>query len=1178
MHAAGPPSPLQALLTERILVLDGAMGTMLQQEHLSADDFGGEQYEGCNEYLVVTRPALIERIHRAYLDAGADIIATNTFGGTPLVLGEYGLQDEALSLNMQAAALARRAVEACSTAAWPRFVGGSIGPTTKSITITGGVAFDALIDHFRVQTVGLLRGGVDLLFLETCQDTRNIKAATIGIAEAFAETTRHVPLIISATIEPMGTMLAGQDTEALAVALEHLPLLAIGLNCATGPEFMTDHLRTLHEMSATAISCYPNAGLPDEHGTYPETPTSLAEKLARFAEHGWLNFVGGCCGTTPEHIRAIAQMAREYAPRIRPTARPSRTFFSGLEAVEATDATRPLIVGERTNVIGSKRFKHCIAEGQWEEAAEIARAQIAGGAHIVDVCLQSADLDEEHAIDPFYDRLIRLIKVPVMIDTTDPAAVEKALTYLQGKSIINSVNLEDGEEKFQTIAPLVRRYGAAVIVGCIDEDPTQAQAFTRERKLDIARRSCALLTQRYGIAPHNIIFDPLVFPCATGDESYIGGAVETIEGIRLIKAALPHCKTILGISNVSFGLPISAREIVNSVFLYHCTKAGLDLAIVNAERLARFADIPATERLLAECLLFNHAPASITDPDAERDWRKETPEQRTMIHQRTITDIAEYFRGHTGEARTSRREDLPLDERLAAYIVHGTKSGLHADLDLKRGEGTGALEIINGPLMAGMAEVGRLFNDNALIVAEVLQSAEVMKAAVDHLEPYMEKNTALEKATIILATVKGDVHDIGKNLVEIILKNNGFRVVNLGIKVPPDHIIQACQTHRPDLIGLSGLLVKSAHQMVTTAADLQAAGITVPVLVGGAALSDRFTKTKIAPEYVHGVFYANDAMQGLDIANKLIHPQHRKRLFAQQNAATVVDEGQASTRSPDTESRQRSATVRVDLPLPQVPDCNRHVEDLTSRMEEIWGLINPQMLYAKHLGLRGNFEKKIAERDEKALHLQEAVNAVKARARPFMTVKGVWQFFQATSEGNTMHLHHQGSSSPYPFTFPRQRKKAGLSLADYVLPQQAGLRDHVALFAVTAGHGIRPQSTDWKDRGEYVHAHILQVLALETAEAAAEWVHREIRSLWGFADDQSLKPADLFQAKYRGKRYSFGYPACPNLDDQAGLWQLIDPTSIGIELTDGFMMDPEASVSAIVFHHPDCRYFSTEVS
>jgi 5-methyltetrahydrofolate--homocysteine methyltransferase len=1143
---------LEDLLADRILVLDGAMGTAIQARHLTADDFGGVQLEGCNENLVLTRPDVVLDIHRGYLEVGADIIETNTFGGTPVVLAEYALQDQVHELNETAARLAREAAAEYTTSSKPRFVGGSMGPTTKAISVTGGITFDQLIEGFHDQAAGLVAGGADILIVETQQDTRNVKAALIGIWRLFDEIGFKVPLMVSGTIEAMGTMLAGQTVEAFSTSVMHADLLSVGLNCATGPEFMTDRIRSLAELAETRVSCIPNAGLPNEDGVYLETPESMATTLERFVDHGWINLVGGCCGTTPAHIRALAQMVEGKRPRV--AVKHHRTLFSGIDFVEASDDQRPLIVGERTNEVGSRKFKRLITEEKYEEAAEIARQQVKGGAQICDVNLQNADREELYDVDRFYEKMIRVVKAPTMIDTTDPVAIERALTYCQGKSIINSINLEDGLDKFERVTPLARKYGAALIVGCIDEDKQQAQAITRQRKLEVARRSVKLLGEDYGIRPEDIIIDPLVFPCATGDENYTGSAVETIEGVRLIKQEIPHVKTILGISNVSFGLPDAGREVLNSVFLYHCTKAGLDLAIVNSEKLERYASIPEVERRLAEDLLWNRGD----DP---------------------IARFAAHFRGAASRQKKIA-SDLPLDERIGNYIIEGTKEGLIADLELKLKEAA-PLDIINGPLMTGMAEVGRLFNNNELIVAEVLQSAEAMKAAVTYLEQFMEKSADSSRGRIILATVKGDVHDIGKNLVDIILSNNGYQVINLGIKVPPEVLIQAAREHKPDAIGLSGLLVKSAQQMVLTAEDLKDAGIDQPLLVGGAALSDRFTRTKIAPAYTGTVIYANDAMNGLDILNRLMDPDSRARL-----EADLLDRD-LGVKAPTVqaivdESQQRSSKISLDLPIPPVPDLDRHVIEAAD-LDEVWSYINPQMLYGRHMGLRGRFNDLIAAGDKRAVELEEKIERVKEECRAGgMRARALWQFFEVEPDGNRIHLlAGRGGGSPIEtFQFPRQRKPDGVALSDLVLlPEREasnGLakRDHIAMFVTTAGEGIRELAEEAKEQGEYLRSYALQALALETAEGAAEWLHARLRALWGFPDPPDLSRQSLFQARYRGKRYSFGYPACPDLESQGGLFRLLRPEDIGVQLTEGFMMEPEASVSALVFHHPEAAYFS----
>lgn len=1178
---------LVALMRERILVLDGATGTMLQSRDLGPDDFGGPEVEGCNEILVDTRPDVILDVHRAYLAAGADLIETDTFSGTPIVLAEYGLEARTVELNRRAAELAVEAVREASTTAKPRFVVGSMGPTNRAISVTGGITFAELVDAFAEQARGLLAGGVDLFAVETCQDTRNTKAALIAVETVCRDAGVSRPVIVSGTIELNGAMLAGQAADAFVASIEHARPLAVGLNCATGPEFMTDHLRTVHELAACAVACYPNAGLPDDDGCYPETPESLAGKLERFADSGWLNIVGGCCGTTEKHTAAIAGMVAGKAPRRIPDRRSKRVFFTGIDLVESTEDNRPLLVGERTNVLGSARFRRLVAEENWDEAAEIGRAQVAAGAQIVDVCLTTTERDELADIRAFYDRLTRTVKAPLMIDATDPAAVELALTYCQGRAIVNSINLEDGEAKLAAVCPLLRRYGAAAVVGCIDDSPDDAQAFSRERKLEVALRSHRLLTEKYGLEDHDIVIDPLVFPAASGDAAYIGGAVETIEGLRLIKKALPHCRTVLGISNVSFGLPPAAREVVNSVFLYHCTKAGLDLAIVNSQGIERFASIPEEVRREAEDLLFNH-PADARSDDSDDfkssessdlasiplDWRRQTPQQRAAINQANIARLTERFRGVKRD-RSGPSDELPLDERLARYIIDGTRHGLADDLDRKLAQGASPLAIINGPLMDGMAEVGRLFNSNQLIVAEVLQSAESMKAAVSHLEPHMAAADTAARGTAVLATVKGDVHDIGKNLVEILLANNGFEVVDLGIKVPPEVLIAACREHTPDAVGLSGLLVKSAHQMVVTAEDLRAAGIDTPILVGGAALSKRFTDGRIAPVYDGPVIYCSDAMHGLDVMQRLVDPERRAVLIGGARSDDSDDLVDARSSESSDPAPSRSSRVRLDVEIPTPPDFERHVVQRESDLADVFSYINPQMLYGKYMGLRGRIDTLLAAGEPRAVELVRMMTGLQAEASEWMRVAEVWRFFEAGADGNRLHLFEPGMPDPVAtFDLPRQPKPDGLCLADYVLPPRGDRRDTVAVFVVSAGDGVRERAAADKDAGEYLRSHAIQALAVETAEAAAERRHRLIREAWGIPDPPEMTMKDRFRAAYRGKRYSPGYPACPDLELQKTIWKLLDPDEIGVRLTEGMMMDPEASVSAFVFHHPDCAYFS----
>lgn len=1133
-------------LRDHILILDGAMGTMLQNADLKAEDFGGEQYEGCNEYLNITAPVVVQNIHEAYLEAGADIIETNTFGGTDIVLADYGLQDYSVEINKRAAQLAKAAAEKYSTKNWPRFVAGSIGPTTKSLSVTGGTSFDELVSAYELQVVGLLQGGVDLLLIETCQDTRNVKACYVGVERACKKMAVHVPVMISGTIEPMGTTLAGQSIEAFYVSVQHMNPAVIGLNCATGPEFMQDHLRSIAELATTAVLCFPNAGLPDEEGHYHESPEMLARKLEQFALKGWLNVVGGCCGTTPEHIKALRKAVGHLKPR-----QPKEVYvhaLSGIEPLIYDDSMRPLFVGERTNVIGSRKFKTLINERKFEEASEIARAQVKKGAHVIDICLADPDSDELDDVQNFLPFVVNKVKAPLMIDSTDDAVIERALTFSQGKAVINSINLEDGEQRFHNIAAIIKRFGAAVVVGTIDEE---GMAVTVSRKVEIAVRSYDLLVNRYGIQPKDIIFDPLVFPVGTGDEQYIGSAKATVEGIREIKKRLPQCLTILGISNVSFGLPPLGREILNSVFLYHCTQAGLDYAIVNTEKLERFASIHEHEKDLAQKVLFE------TSDDV-------------------LAEFTAFYRGKKKVEKVVNK-NTTVEERLQGYVVEGTKEGLIPDLQLALEKYESPLEVINGPLMAGMDEVGKLFNHNELIVAEVLQSAEVMKASVQFLEQFMEKREDSGKGKIILATVKGDVHDIGKNLVEIILSNNGFKIVNLGIKVTSNELIDAIKRENPDAIGLSGLLVKSAQQMVLTAADLRDQKISIPILVGGAALTRKFTETKIQAQYDGTVIYAKDAMNGLEIANKLLNSGRNEKKTDLQTDR--VDELPNKKEAQLFQAIIPKKSTVSDAPVYCPKDLRKHAY-LDYKLTHIKPYINVQTLLGKHLGLRGRVERLLMEGNEKAIELEDKVEQLFSEIveNKWLIANGVYQFFPAQSDGDDILIYSADNREEVVqrFSFPRQQKNPYLCLADFLRPVSSGEMDYIGVFAVTTGIGVREKATQWKEQGDYLKSHMLQAVALELAEAFSEHLHQMMRNSLGIPDEVELTMQDRFSARYQGIRVSFGYPACPDLALQKKLFELLAPEEIGISLTDECMMDPEASVSALVFAHPEGRYFSIE--
>ncbi|MGE7624353.1 methionine synthase [Viridibacillus sp. NPDC096237] len=1140
--------PIKERLQQHILILDGAMGTMLQNANLTPDDFGGDEYDGCNEYLNITRPDVIENVHRAYLEAGSDIISTNTFGGTPVVLNEYALGDQAYEINLLAVQIAKKVADELSTPEWPRYVAGAMGPTTKTLSVTGGITFDELLYDFYVQAKALIEGGADLLLLETSQDMLNVKAGTLGIKQAFEELDKELPVMISGTIEPMGTTLAGQSIEAFYISIEHINPLSVGLNCATGPEFMTDHLRSLSELATSYVSCYPNAGLPDEEGHYHETPESLSKKLEGFADKGWLNIVGGCCGTTPNHIKAIRKVVENKQPRQMPETEHGHVV-AGIEPLVYDDSMRPLFVGERTNVIGSRKFKRLIIEGKFEEAAEIARAQVKNGAHVMDICLANPDRDELEDMKNFMTEVVKKVKVPLVIDSTDEKVIEEALKYSQGKAIINSINLEDGEERYDAVLPIVKKYGASIVIGTIDE---KGMAVDRHSKLKVAERSYDLLVNKWGIAPEDIIFDPLVFPVGTGDEQYIGAAEETIEGIRLIKEKMPRVLTILGVSNVSFGLPPVGREVLNAVYLYHCTQAGLDYAIVNTEKLERYASIPEAEINLANDLIYK-------------------------TNDKTLADFTDFYRDKKKE---KTEDDIPktVPERLAYYIIEGTKEGLLPDLEAAMNMYDSPLEIINGPLMTGMAEVGRLFNDNQLIVAEVLQSAGVMKASVSFLEQFMEKNeNDTGKGKVILATVKGDVHDIGKNLVDIILSNNGYKVIDVGIKVTPQALIEVIKKEHPDIVGLSGLLVKSAQQMVITAQDFKDAGIITPMLVGGAALSRRFTETKIAAEYDGPVMYAKDAMHGLELANRLQSVDKGELLDELEDAIEkrVASEAKRAARPAIAVAEKPVKTVRSDAPIFVPADLRRHVLKDYS-VSHLYPYVNMRTLIGHHLGLRGYSDEMLEKGESRAVELYELVTEFLESG--MLNPSGMYQFFPAQADGDDVIIYDPADSKTIieRFTFPRQNKTPYLCLADFLKTVDSGEMDYVAFMQVTAGHGVREAAARMKEQGKFLESHAFQATALELAEGFAERIHQEIRDQWGFPDATDFTMRDRFAAKYQGQRFSFGYPACPNLEDQSKLFGLIKPEDIGVHLTEEFMMSPEASVSAIVFAHPDARYFNVE--
>ncbi|MHA1992113.1 MAG: homocysteine S-methyltransferase family protein [Candidatus Hodarchaeales archaeon] len=821
-------------MEKKIVIIDGAMGTALQDFNLSVEDFGGEHLEGCNENLVFTRPDIVEKVHEDYLEAGADIIETNTFGGTSIVLDEYQLGNKAYEINKCAAEIAKKATNKFSD----RFVAGSIGPTTKSLTVTGGITFDELRHSYYEQAKGLFDGGVDLFFIETGQDTLNMKAALIAVKQIFAEKKEERPIFLSGSILEQGSMLAGQDIEAFFTSLRYSQPFAIGMNCAIGPKDMQSHLQQLNDISDLPVFIFPNAGLPNTEGHYDETPEVFTGHLLPYIENGLVNFVGGCCGTNPDHIRLLKKATEGKKPR---KIYNNKNIFqvSGIDRVIPDEKQRPIFVGERTNVQGSRKFKELIRNGAYDNALSIAKQQVLTGAQIIDICLEDTEVSEKEAIKEFYSRVTKAIKAPIMIDSTDPDAIEEGLKFLQGKGIINSINLESGTERLDRVIPLVNKYGAAVVVGLIDE---KGMAVDFEQKIKITDRLYNMLTQNYGLKDEDLIFDPLVFTVDNTDPTYQTSPQATLDTIKFIKEKYPKSKTILGISNISFGLPPAGREVLNSVYLYHATQAGLDLAIINPATIKRYNSLKEEEINLTNEILFN----------------------KTI---NAIQAFNNYYKNENIEEKTPAI-NLSPEDFIHRAIVLGDRDKAEETIDnlLKKYP---ALDIISNILMKAMDEVGDLFGNGKLIVTEVLQSAEVMKLAIDRVRPHVpQKDLGISKR-IILATVKGDVHDIGKNLVKIILTSNGFEVIDLGIKVDSPAIIKAINEHKADALGLSGLLIKSARQMVITAENLSTNNITIPLLVGGAALTKKFTETKIREAYRGNVHYSKDAMTGLSLLKSI---------------------------------------------------------------------------------------------------------------------------------------------------------------------------------------------------------------------------------------------------------------------------------------------------------------------
>jgi 5-methyltetrahydrofolate--homocysteine methyltransferase len=1141
-------------LAERVLVFDGAMGTMLQNAGLSLDDYQGK--EGCSEILCVTRPDVVRGIHAAYFEAGADAVETNSFGSSAIVLAEYDIADQVVPLNRLAAQLAREVADDFQADGRPRWVAGSIGPGTKLPTL-GHTTYDTLAATYADQAFGLLEGGADLLLIETCQDLLQVKAAVAGAFTGMQRASRKVPLITQVTVETTGQMLLGSDIAAALTAIEPLGVDVIGMNCATGPAEMGEHLRYLAQHARTPLSCLPNAGLPelrDGKPWYPLTPTELAEAHTRFASEFGLSVVGGCCGTTPEHIRQVVEALGGHAPaRREPDHEPS--LSSLYQAVPLDQDTTYLTVGERCNANGSRKFRDLMLEGDLDGMAGVAKEQIREGAHVLDVCVDYVGRDGAPDMDVLAARLAQQSTAPIMLDSTQADVLEAGLKRLGGRAIINSINLEDGEARMDAVCPMARQYGAALVALLIDEE---GQARDVDWKLRIAHRIHDLATTKHGLASEDLVFDALTFPLGSGQEDLRGDAVATLEAIRRIKAELPGVRTILGVSNVSFGLAPAARQVLNSVFLHEAREAGLDAAIVAPARILPMHRIDTEQRQVALDLIY----------DRRADGYD--PLQRFMA----------LFEGKE-VAKAASAEDLaalPIDERLQRRIVDGVRDGLEADL-AEAMQSRSPLSIINEVLLAGMKTVGELFGAGEMQLPFVLQSAEVMKAAVAVLEPHMEKADQGGKGRVVLATVKGDVHDIGKNLVDIILTNNGYTVHNIGIKQPIATIIDKAEEVGADAIGMSGLLVKSTIVMRDNLEELNARGLAgYPVLLGGAALNRTYVEGDLRQLYKGRVFYCRDAFAGLRVMDQLRSEREQGIQAAKEpvrapRVAPVRPRGPAPA-PPGTDERARS-DVATDVPVPTAPFLGeaRVVKGIPVR--DLVPYLNESALF------RGQWQLRPTGGKEAWRHVLETEARPRLRAlldeaiaSQILRPAVVYGYFPCNGDGNDLVVWDDQGRERVRFGFPRQRRDRRLCIADFFRPVSSGEPDVIGMHVVTMGLAASEATARLFADNRYREYLELHGVTVEMAEALAEYWHQRVRQELGIAGDDAADMEDLFDQGYRGSRYSFGYPACPDLEEQTKLFELLKPERIGVELSEEFQLHPEQSTSAIIVHHPEAKYFN----
>jgi 5-methyltetrahydrofolate--homocysteine methyltransferase len=1209
---------LTKLLSQRILVLDGAMGTMVQRHRLTEADFRGERFKnhpkdlkGNNDILVLTRPDVIAAIHGEYLDAGADIIETNTFSGTSVSQADYALEDLAYEINVEATRLAKKVAAewTAKTPDKPRFVAGSLGPTTKTLSISPDVnnpafraiSFDDMCAAFKDQTRGLIDGGSDLLLVETQIDTLNAKAALVAIAEVFEEKGVTLPVMVSATLtDRSGRTLSGQTLDAFYLSIEHVKPFSVGLNCALGAREMRPYLAELSRAVDGYISCYPNAGLPNAFGQYDEQPAETAALIKEFADSGFVNIIGGCCGTTPDHIRAIAKSVEGLRPRDPGSRIPgpgSRlTRLSGLEPLVIRPDSNFQMIGERTNVTGSKKFERLVKAKDWAGAATVAVEQVRGGANIIDVNMDEGMLDSEACMTEFLNYIAtepEIARVPVMIDSSKWSVIEAGLKCVQGKAVVNSISLKEGEADFLNKARTIRRYGAAMIVMAFDE---KGQADTVERKVDICRRAYRLLTETAGVDPSDIIFDPNILAIATGLEEHNDYAKYFIEATTIIKQVCPGVKISGGVSNLSFSFRGNdvVREAIHSAFLFHAIKAGMDMGIVNAGQLIVYEDIPKDLLEHVEDIIFNRRP------DAT---------------ERMVT-FAEQVKGSASKRETDLQwRQGSVESRLSHALVHGMVDFIEQDAEEARAKYGRPLLVIEGPLMDGMKVVGELFGAGKMFLPQVVKSARAMKRAVAYLEPFMEaEKKALEarggtrqaQGKLVVATVKGDVHDIGKNIVGVVLGCNNYEVIDLGVMVTTDKILQAAIEHKADIVGLSGLITPSLDEMVFVAAEMERRHMTLPLLIGGATTSPQHTAVKIAPEYSQPTVHVPDASRVVDVVANLLSADNKAAFDAANRASQArLREQHAGRKDRPTLTLQqaRANRLRLDYANPATPSFTG-LKKVDVALEELVPYIDWQFFFAAW-ELKGRFPKILDDPkigaaakdlyDHAQKLLREIVNGKLIRAR------GVYGFWPANADGDDIVLFHPGTGSREPGTgkdtagsripdpgsrqvlarFPMLRQqeliaddKPNRSLADFVAPIDSGITDSVGAFAVTTGIGVDALVKKYEAAHDDYSAIIVKAIADRLAEAFAEYLHAQARRDWGFADQ--LTNDDLIDEKYRGIRPAFGYPACPDHSEKARLFALLEARTQGVNLTESFAMTPAASVSGLYFSHPQAKYFAIQ--